>query len=132
MKFNFRKISAIAVSALMTGMTMGVAAAANYPAPFVSGGTANAAIVYGTGSGVSNLDFIEAGNIQTSLAGYLSGKGPVTVEGGESFVLEKTNDKFNLGDSINFFYPKLNDVRLPNFLADGTYDDGDIDVEVKK
>jgi len=53
MKFNFRKISAIAVSALMTGMTMGVAAAANYPAPFVSGGSPNVAIVYGTGAGVS-------------------------------------------------------------------------------
>ena len=48
---NFKKISAITGSALMLGMTMGVAAAANYPAPFVSGGAANVAIVYGTGTG---------------------------------------------------------------------------------
>jgi hypothetical protein len=50
MRFNFRKISAIAASALMTGMTLGVAAAANYPAPFVSGGVANVAVVYGWSS----------------------------------------------------------------------------------
>ncbi|MBU4116459.1 MAG: hypothetical protein KKG94_01810, partial [Nanoarchaeota archaeon] len=64
MKFNFRKISAIGASALLTGMTLGVAAAANYPAPFVVGGSADVAVVYGTGAGVSTLDLIQAGNIQ--------------------------------------------------------------------
>src|SRR3989337_3935748 len=38
MRLNFRKISALASSALMLGMTAGIAAAANYPDPFVSGG----------------------------------------------------------------------------------------------
>jgi len=127
MKINFRKISAIAASALMTGMTMGVAAAANYPAPFVTGGSPNVAIVYGTGSGVSQLDFVQAGNIQESLGEYVTG-GSVTVEGGESFVLEKTSNNFNLGDALNGAYTTLDDEDL-EFLADGTYDDGDIDTD---
>jgi hypothetical protein len=40
---NFKKISAIGASILLTGMTMGVAAAANYPNPFVVGGAADVA-----------------------------------------------------------------------------------------
>jgi hypothetical protein len=127
MKFNFRKISAIAASALMTGMTLGVAAAANYPAPFVSGGTANVAIVYGTGTGVSSLDLVQANNIQASLGDYVEG-GEVVVEGGESFKLEKSSDKFNLGDTLDEIYSELDDGEM-DFLADGTYDDGDIDTD---
>jgi hypothetical protein len=125
MKINFKKISAIAASALMTGMTMGVAAAANYPAPFVSGGTANVAIVYGTGAGVSSLDLVQAGNIQESLGEFVTG-GSVVVEGGESFALEKTSNQFNLGDALNGSYSSLDDGEM-DFLADGTYDDGDVD-----
>jgi len=131
MKINFRKISAIAASALMTGMTMGAAAAANYPAPFVSGGSANVAVVYGTGAGVSNLDFVQAGNIQTSLAEYVTG-GSVTVEGGESFVLEKTSDKFNFGESLTTLYTSLDNGELKEFLADGTYKDTGIDEDYEQ
>ncbi|HOH03921.1 MAG TPA: hypothetical protein PK032_00440, partial [Candidatus Pacearchaeota archaeon] len=131
MKFNFRKISAIAASALMTGMTMGVAAAANYPAPFVSGGVANVAVVYGTGAGVSSLDLVQANNIQDSLAKFVSG-GSVVVEGGESFVLEKSSKKFHLGDSLVDIYPSLDDGELKNFLADGTYKDGDVDEDYEQ
>jgi hypothetical protein len=126
MKINFRKISAIAASALMTGMTLGVAAAANYPAPFVSGGVANVAVVYGTGAGVSSLDMVQAGNIQDSLGEYVSG-GSVVVEGGESFALEKNSDKFNMGDHFTDLYTTLNDGKMPEFLADGTYDSGNVD-----
>jgi hypothetical protein len=125
MKINFRKISAIAASALMTGMSMGVAAAADYPAPFVSGGVANVAVVYGTGAGVSDLDFIQAGNIQESLAEYVTG-GSVTIEGGESFTLEKSSNNFNFGNALNSPYIDLDDAEM-DFLADGVYDDGDID-----
>ena len=127
MKINFRKISAIAASALLTGMTLGVAAAANYPAPFVSGGEANVAIVYGTGAGVSSLDLVQAGNIQDSLGEYVTG-GSVTVEGGESFVLEKTSNHFNLGDALNGIYADLDDDNM-DFLADGSYKEGDVDTD---
>jgi len=127
MKINFRKISAIAASALMTGMTMGVAAAANYPAPFVSGGTANVAVVYGTGAGVSSLDLVQANNIQDSLATYVDSE-DVVVEGGESFVLDKTSNHFNLGNALDGAYSELDDADM-DFLNDGTYDDGDVDTD---
>ena len=126
-KFNFRKISAVVASALMTGMTMGVAAAADYPAPFVSGGVANVAVVYGTGTGVSSLDLVQAGNIQTSLGTYVE-SGEVTVTGGEIFKLEKTSNKFNFNEALNGVYADLDDENM-DFLADGTYDDGSIDEE---
>jgi len=64
MKFNIRKISAIGASILMTGLTLGTAMAANYPAPFVVGSTANSAIVWGSGTGVSTLDNTAALAIQ--------------------------------------------------------------------
>ncbi len=127
MKFNFRKISAIAISALMTGMTMGTAAAAVYPAPFVSGGTADVAIVYGTGAGVSSLDLVQAGNIQESLGTFVDG-GTVAVEGGETFKLDKDSNHFNFNNALNGVYTTLGDKEM-DFLADGTYDDGDIDTD---
>jgi hypothetical protein len=125
MKFNYKKISAIAVSALMTGMTLGVAAAANYPAPFVSGGVANVAVVYGTGAGVSSLDLVQAGNIQDSLGEFVTG-GTVTVEGGEAFTLEKSSNNFNFQNALNGVYSELDDEDM-DFLADGTYKDGTVD-----
>ncbi len=125
MKFDFRKISAIASSALMVGMTMGMAAAANYPAPFVSGGTANVAVVYGTGEGVSSLDLIQAGNIQTSLqsalGGTSSGGTSSTVTGGDSVLVAKSSDNLNVGNTWAVFTGTVDDADLSTLLADGTY-----------
>jgi hypothetical protein len=125
MKFNFKRISAIAVSALMACTTLGFAAAASYPAPFVSGGVANVAVVYGTGAGVSNLDQVQAANIQESLGTFVSG-GNVTITGGEAFKLEKSSNKFNFGNALNGIYSTLDNQRM-DFLADGTYNDGNVD-----
>jgi hypothetical protein len=133
MKFNFKKISAVAISTLLTGMTMGVAAAASYPAPFVSGGVANTAIVYGTGQGVSDLDRVYAGNIQTDLQKLVtsSGGSTTTVTGGESFALEKSSNKFNFNNALNSVYGDLGAEEM-DFLADNTYDDGDIDEDYEQ
>jgi hypothetical protein len=127
MKFNFRKISAIAVSAIMAGMTLGVAAAAtNYPQPFVStGGVANVAVVYGTGTAAAPSDLVQAGLIQTSLGTFVKG-GTVSVTGGEAFSLQKSSNNFNFNDALNSVYTSLTDQQMPTFLADGTYDDNDV------
>jgi hypothetical protein len=124
MKFNFKRISAIAASVLLTGMSVGVAAAANYPAPFVQGGVANVAVVYGTGSGVSNLDLIQAGNIQTNLQSAMGsdgGSGSGTVVTGDSVQIRKSTDEFNLGDNWNAFISTIDSEDLTSILADGTY-----------
>jgi len=127
MKFNIRKISAIGASILMAGLTMGTAMAANYPAPFVSGGTANVAIVSGSGSGVSALDAVEAGNIQTNLATGVTSGGTVTVTG-DPYKFEKTSTKYHLGDTITaVIASSLDEDELPNLLTDGKYLDNDND-----
>ena len=110
----------------MTGATLGFAAAANFPAPFVTSGVGNVAIVYGTGAGISALDQVQAGNIQTALSSYVSG-GTTTIDG-ESFKFEKTSTKFHLGDNITgVVSSSLDDDELPTLLASGKYIDDDND-----
>ena len=41
MKFDFKKITSVLASAVMLGSTIGIAAAANYPSPFIVGGSAD-------------------------------------------------------------------------------------------
>jgi len=83
MKINFRKISAVLASGIMTVSGAAFAAAANYPAPFIASGNADVAIVYGTGAGVSSLDLIQAGNIQTDLQSSMGTTGTTTTTSGE-------------------------------------------------
>jgi len=47
--FNFKKIASVASSAVMVMSTVGLAAAVNFPAPFVQNGQADVAVVYGSG-----------------------------------------------------------------------------------
>jgi hypothetical protein len=131
MKFNFRKISAIAASMLMTGMTVGVAAAANYPAPFVQGGVANVAIVYGTGSGVSALDLVQAGNIQSNLQSQMgtSGSGTSATTSGETVALFSGGTKVYINDSLNTVKSVLTKSDLPTVLGDDTFS-GNVDATV--
>ena len=129
MKINFKKISAIASSILLTGMTMGVAAAANYPAPFVAGGVANVAIVYGTGEGVSSLDIIQSGNIQTNLQssmGASSTSSASTSISGEAYPLFTGSTKVYINDSLNTVRGVLTETEMPTVLNDDSFS-GNVD-----
>lgn len=119
MKFNFRKITAVVTSVLMVGMTAGVAAAANYPAPFVTGGNADVAIVFGTGAGVSALDVIQAGNIQTGLQSFMIGKtnGGLTNTTGEVVSFDTGSTKIFLDTPLNTAKATLTKADLPTLLA---------------
>lgn len=129
MKFNFKKISAVLASGVMTVSGMAFAAAANYPAPFVVGSTADVAIVYGTGAGVSSLDMVQAGNIQSDLQTKMGTVGgTTTVTGGDAYKFEKTSTKFHLGDTITgVIASALDEDELPSLLGDGKYLDNDND-----
>src|SRR3989338_1558146 len=122
--FNFRKISAIGASALMVGMTAGLAAAANYPAPFVVGGNADVAVVYGTGAGVSVLDAVEAGNVQSNLQSYLTGTsgGTSASTSGEIVSLDTSSTRIWLNTSLNTAKSTLTKTDLPTVLADYTFE----------
>lgn len=129
MKKIFKKISAIATSALMVGMTLGVAAAANYPSPFVSGGNSNVAIIYGTGTGVSSLDLVQAGNLQSNLQSYLAGStGSSTSVSGEAVELYTGGTKIYISDGLNKVKTVLTKSDLPTILADGTFS-GNVDAK---
>jgi len=127
MKFNFKKISAIVASTLMAGMTLGIAAAAAYPAPFISGGTANVAIVYGTGAGVSSLDIVQAGNIQSNLQSKMgtTTSGDTGTVSGEAKSLASGSDLLYLLDDLAENVQTITKDDLPTVLADGKFvDDG--------
>src|SRR3989338_7455499 len=128
---NFKKISAIVGSGLMIGMTMGAAAAANYPMPFVSGGAANVAIIYGTGSGVSILDAVEAGSIQSNLQSFMSTKGGTTSGSvsGEAAALFTGGTKLYINDSLNTVTNVLTKSNLPVTLMDGDFS-GNVDATI--
>src|SRR3990167_10610183 len=131
MRFNLRKISALASSALMIGMTAGIAAAANYPAPFVVGGTADVAVVYGTGTGVSALDVVQAGNIQSSLQSFMGGTtgGTTASTSGEVVSLDTSADKIWLNTSLNAVKSTITKSDLPTLLADYSFS-GDVTSKV--
>jgi len=131
MRFNFRQISALATSALMLGMTAGVAAAANYPQPFVSGGTADVAVVYGTGAGVSALDLVQAGNIQSNLQSFMTGSsgGTSTSTSGEVVSLDTSADRIWLNTSLNAVKSTITKSDLPTVLGDYTFS-GDVTSKV--
>jgi len=127
MKFNFRKISAIGSSLLLTGMSIAVPVAASaYPAPFVSGGVANVAVVYGTGAGVSALDVVEAGNIQSNLQSKMgSSVGTTSTATGNAKTLASGSDLLYLLDDLAENVQTITKDDLPTILADGTFTDDD-------
>jgi len=129
MRLNFRKVSAIAASALMVGATMGIAAAATYyPAPFVSGTGADVAVVYGTGDGVSQLDVVNAGNLQSDLSLAIgTGTGGTTGSvNGEATPLFSDGTKIYISDTVNKVKSILTKSDLPSVLADGSFS-GNVD-----
>ncbi len=128
MKFNFKKISAIASSLLLAGMSIAApVAAANYPAPFIVGGSADVAIVEGTGPGA--MDAAAIANLGSDLQSYMSSTGSEssTTATGDYVILQKTSDKLNIGDTWKTFTGTISEDDLSTLLADGTYvaDDND-------
>ena len=80
MKFSFKKIASVLVSAAMLGSTIGIAAAATtYPAPFVTSGGADVTIVAGAAS-PSLVDSAAAINIVSDLSTEL---GKLSISGAE-------------------------------------------------
>lgn len=129
MKFNFRKITSVLVSAVMLGSTAGLAlAATNYPAPFIQSGRADVAVVVGsTAAGSDYLASVDLGqNLQVELAkqtATTTGGTGASATGGDSVNLATSSRKIYYGDSINAALPSLSSTNLPTVLADGTFKD---------
>jgi hypothetical protein len=125
MKFNFKKIASAFASTAMLGATVGLAAAASYPAPFVSGGAADVAVVYGM-----NLDLSAVTDITTSLSSALaaSGGSAVTVSS-EAYPLFTASTPLQLNTSINSVRTSVVETNLPTVLGDVDFS-GNVDANV--
>jgi hypothetical protein len=122
MKFNYRKIASILASAVMVSSTVGFAAAATYPAPFVSSGTADGAIVYG--GNAQTTDIIASIDMQNNLNTFVTTSTSSTASAsGESVDLATTSQKLYLNSSINAARTVITDAELPTILADGSIAD---------
>ena len=124
-------------SAAMVTSTVALAAAANFPAPFVQNGSANVAVVYGANAAATDL--VAVADITASLQGTLASQTATTTSGipksGDNFVsLDKSSDRLNLGNALNALEPTLDDNDIPGLLADGDYvadDKDEFDYEQK-
>ena len=129
--FNFKKIASVLASAVMLSSTIGFAAAANYPAPFVSSGTADVAVVWGANAAVSDLT--AAIDVQQGL-GSLVTSGSVTSSAGvvgEAVRLFSDGKKLYINDSLNSIKSVLTSISLPTILKDGSFS-GNVDASIKQ
>jgi hypothetical protein len=128
MKNTFRKITSAIASAVMIGSTVALAAAANYPAPFVENGVADVAIVYGTNS-AAQTDLVAVSDVTINLGSALASQTATgvstteaTVTGGDFVELAKSTDNLNLGNTMSgVFGATVDDDDLATLLIDGTY-----------
>jgi hypothetical protein len=129
MRFNYKKIAGVLASAAMLSSTIGFAAAASYPTPFVDG----SAVVYGTNAASS--DVAAAIDIYDQLRDRASGTSGTTASvSGEAKAVETSSQPLYFGDILYAVKNTFNDDQLPKILADGTVtnDDGtDRDYELK-
>jgi hypothetical protein len=125
MRFNFKKIASVLASAAMLGSTVGMAAAASYPDPFVKGGVANVAIVLGASS--APIDTIASIDLSASLQEELAKQTATTTVIGAStdqgINLASSSQKLYFNSTLNSARTTLSKSDLPVLLADGKVTD---------
>jgi hypothetical protein len=134
MKFSFKKIGSVLASTAMFTSTVALAAAANFPAPYVQGGNAEVALVYG--STAAATDLVAVADISTYLQERLArdtatgGGGTVDVDTqGEVAALFTSGTKLYINDSINTVKNVITRDDLPMVLADESFS-GDVDTTI--
>jgi hypothetical protein len=99
-----------------------LAAAVNYPAPFVTGGNADAALVWGIGA--ANSDLAAVMDITSNLNSYTVASTVTTdtTVSGEAYELFTSSTPLLLGNNLNTVRQTLSESHLPTVLADGTFE----------
>lgn len=123
MKFNFRKITSALASTAMLGSTVALAAAANFPAPFVQNGNADVAIVYG-----NSLDLSAVTDISTALSSALTGGSNGAPASSDAYLLATSSTPLQFNNSINSVKTSITDTNLPTVLGDSEFS-GNVDAE---
>ena len=127
--FKFKKIASVLASAVMLSSTIGFAAAASYPQPFVTSGLADAAVVYGANAAIS--DVTAAIDVQQKL-GALATSGTATTSSsvsGEATPLFTGGTKLYINDSLNTIKGVLTKNEMPTILKAGSFS-GNVDASI--
>jgi len=114
---KFKKIMSVIASAVMLSSTIGFAAAASFPEPFVSGGTADGAVIVGANAAVT--DWSAAIDLQTSLQALVTTSSSTTTVAGTAWQVKTSSDDLELNESISGVESYIGSDDLP-ILADGT------------
>ena len=127
--FNYKKIASVLASAVMLSSTIGFAAAVSYPEPFVAGGTADVAVVWGANAAVSDLT--SAIDIQQSLGSLVTASTSASSAAisGEAAALFSGGTKLYINDSLNTIKNVLTESNLPIVLANTDFS-GNVDTTV--
>ena len=124
MRLGIRKIASVAVGAVMLSSTVGFAAAASYPAPFVVGGEADGAVIVGSSALTAASDWAGAVDIADDLSGRVTADVTDTeVSGGDAKSLASGSDLVYLNDELNENVETITDSDLKTALADQTFTD---------
>ncbi len=119
MKFNFKKIASVLATTVMLGSTVAFAAAA-YPEPFVMSGAGDAAIVVGSGDGVSATDTVAATDLGASLDAKITSSATSSLTGtGDKAGIDSSARKIYYGNGLNAAKSALSASEMPTVLADG-------------
>ena len=114
---KFKKIISVLASAIMLSSTIGFAAAASFPEPFVSGGTADGAVVYGANAAIT--DITAAIDVQANLQALVSGTGTESTVTGTAWQVKTGSDQLEIGEPIYNVLTYIDDSDLA-LLADGS------------
>lgn len=121
-------------STAMIASTVGLAAAANYPAPFVQNGAANVAVVYGSTAAATDLVAVTdiVSNLQAKLAAQTASGGTTSsasVSGGEAYALFTSSSALQINASLSSVRSSVTESNLPTVLTDGTFS-GNVDADM--
>jgi len=125
--FKFKKIASVLATTAMLTSTVALAAATTYPAPFVTNGAADVAIVYGSNfnGAAATLDLVGVLKVQDSLNSYLTTTADTTTTyncgTSDCVLLAKSSDNLNLNNTWSVFTGTIDKDNLPVLLKDGTY-----------
>lgn len=124
--FNFKKIASVLASVVMLSSTIGFAAAAKYPEPFVKGGTADSAVIWGANAAMTDLT--AAIDLQQSLGALVKTGTTTTGAGivGEAAPLFTGGTKLYINDSLNSIKSVVTKADLPQILKAGSFS-GNVD-----
>lgn len=130
MKFNFRKVASVIATAVMIGSTVGLAAAANFPSPFVQSGAGNVAVVYSSNAAYASVDMAAVleitSKLQSSITTGSTSSSGASASGGDFIKLDRSSSKLHAGMGVqDVFSRSVTSDDLPTLLADGVYTDYD-------